>query len=67
MDCNRACAVEHHSIYGYYTYHSDRDGGDWYLGAVSLKLPRGRLTAKLVYFVLRKELLNFSETAPRIT
>ena len=35
-----------------------------YWGAVSLKLLGGKLALKLVYFVLRKELLNFSEMAP---
>ena len=35
-----------------------------YLGAVSLKLLGGKLAPKLVYFVLRKELLNLSEMAP---
>ena len=34
------------------------------LGTISLKLLRGKLALKLVYFVLRKELLNFSETVP---
>ena len=37
-------------------------------GAISLKLLGGKLAPKLVYMVLRKELLNVysSETAPRI-
>ena len=34
------------------------------LGAVSLKLLIGKLANKLVHFILRKELLNFTETAP---
>ena len=34
-------------------------------GTVSLKLLGGKLAPKLGYFVLRKELLNFSETVPR--
>ena len=33
-------------------------------GAISLKLVGGKLAPKLLYFVLKKELLNFSETAP---
>ena len=34
------------------------------LGAVSLKLLGGTLAPKLVYFVLKKELLNLSEWHP---
>ena len=34
-----------------------------YLGAVSLKLLGGKLAPQLIDFVLKKELLNFSETA----
>ena len=37
-----------------------------HLGVISLKLLRGELAPKLVYFVLKKELLNFSEIAPWI-
>ena len=33
---------------------------------VSLKQLEGKSTPKVVYFVLKKELLNFSETAPRL-
>ena len=32
--------------------------------AVSIKVLGGKLASKLVYFVQRKELLNFTETAP---
>ena len=35
-----------------------------YLGTISLKLLGGKLAPKLVHFVLRKELLHFSEMAP---
>ena len=35
-------------------------------GAISLKVLVSKLAPKLVYFVLRKELLNFSETVPRL-
>ena len=34
-------------------------------GTISLKLLVGKLAPKLVYFVLKKELLNFSEMTPR--
>ena len=34
-------------------------------GTISLKLLGGKLAPKLVYFALRKELINFSEMAPR--
>ena len=33
-------------------------------GAISLKILRGKISPKLVCIVLRKELLNLSETAP---
>ena len=35
------------------------------LGTISLKRLGGKLAPKLVYIVLREELLNFSEVAPR--
>ena len=34
-------------------------------GAISRKLLGGKLVPKLVYFVLKKELLSFSEKAPK--
>ena len=37
------------------------------LGIVSLRLLGGKFTPKLVYFVLRKELLNFSKTIPWVS
>ena len=36
----------------------------FHLGAISLKVLGGKFAPKLVYFVLRKELLTFSEMAP---
>ena len=36
-------------------------------GAISLKLIGGKVAPKLLYFVLRKELLNLSEMPPRDT
>ena len=36
-------------------------------GAISLNHLEGKFTPKLVYLVLKKELLNFSETASRLT
>ena len=36
-------------------------------GAVSLKPLGGKFAPKMIYFVLRKELLNLSEMAPRFT
>ena len=35
-------------------------------GTNTLKLLRGKLDAKLLYFIPEKELPNFSETAPRV-